>query len=79
MIMITTLMMTGHGIQTENQVWGYFILSLKQGSVLSVVLFSFTEECKQISDVTNLKNLSAMGLNFNLITEPPQVSVLFSQ
>ena len=79
MIMITTLMMTGHGIQTENQVWGHFILSLKQGSVLSVVLFSFTEECKQISDVTNLKNLSAMGLNFNLITEPPQVSVLFSQ
>lgn len=26
------------------------------GSVLSVILFSCTEECKQISDVTNLKN-----------------------
>lgn len=26
--------------------------------MLSVVLFSFTEECKQISDVTNLKNYS---------------------
>lgn len=35
---------------------GYFILPLKQGNVLSAVLFSFTEECKQISDVTNLKN-----------------------
>ena len=57
----------------------HFVIEAKQGSVLSVVLFSFTEECKQISDVTNLKKLSAMGLNFNLITEPPQVSVLFSQ